>query len=41
MQWIEDHANVLMGIGIGVGVFQLLALCIACCLCSVVGRKIK
>ncbi|XP_050717145.1 CD151 antigen-like isoform X2 [Eriocheir sinensis] len=41
MQWIENHTNVLMGIGIGVGITQLLGLCFAFCLCSALGRKVK
>ncbi|XP_076054596.1 tetraspanin-1-like isoform X3 [Oratosquilla oratoria] len=41
MQWMYDHVNTIMGIGIGVGVTELLAMLFAFCLCNSFGTKIK
>lgn len=39
--WVEDHANLLMGIGIGVAALELLGMLFAFCLCCSLGQKIK
>jgi hypothetical protein len=39
MQWIEKYAPALIGIGMGIGMFQLVVIIFAVCLCQHINRK--
>ncbi|XP_066993048.1 tetraspanin-9 [Anabrus simplex] len=40
-RWIDDHINIVMGVGIGLGLLQLLGIFLAFCLCRSIDGYIK